>query len=260
METVISLIIPSFVAGLLTFLAPCTLPLVPGYLAFISGVSARDLSDPQKSKAARKQILINGLMYVIGFSVVFILLGSIFGLAGSFLAQYRIWLYRLGGVFVIFFGFYLMHFFNVPLWRNWFFWLHQEHRFNLANQLTPGKPSSSFIFGATWAFGWTPCIGPILGTILFLATSTGTILQGLVLMLIFSIGLAIPFLVIALGLGQAAKLTRHLYKYLEVISVVGGLFLVYLGYLLLTDNIIQFFGWFYQLFSFVNYDSLLNYL
>src|SRR3989344_784012 len=101
MET-IALIIPAFIAGVLTFLAPCTLPLVPGYLAFISGVSQQDLTDPARAKSARKKIFTNGLMYVIGFSLVFILLGSLFGLVGSFLAQHRLWLSRLGGAFVIF--------------------------------------------------------------------------------------------------------------------------------------------------------------
>jgi len=254
------LIIPSFIAGILTFLAPCTLPLVPGYLAFISGVSAKDLAIPERAAGARKRIFINGVMYVIGFSVVFILLGSLFGLAGSFLAQYRIWLSRIGGIFVIFFGLYLMHAFSWPGFKKVFGFINKEHRFNLINKLTPGRPSSSFIFGATFAFGWTPCIGPILGTILFLASSSGTVFGGSFLLLVFSAGLAIPFLAIALGLGHATKYIKKISKYLNIISIIGGAFLVYLGYLLLTDNLIVFIGKFYQYFSFINYESILDYL
>jgi len=255
-----SLIIPAFIAGILTFLAPCTLPLVPGYLAFISGVSAKDLAIPERAAGARKRIFMNGVMYVIGFSIVFILLGSLFGLAGSFLAQYRIWLSRIGGAFVIFFGLYLMHAFNLPIFKKAFGWLNTEHKFNFVNKLTPGRPFSSFIFGATFAFGWTPCIGPILGTILFLASTSGSVLSGSFLLLVFSAGLAIPFLAIALGLGHATKYITKISKYLNIISIVGGAFLVYMGYLLLTDNLILFIGKFYQYFSFINYDRLLDYL
>ncbi len=98
-----ALIIPSFIAGIFTFLAPCTLPLVPGYLGFISGVSLEELKDPEKAKGARKKILLNGLLYVIGFSVIFVLLGTLVGLGGSALIQYRVILGRIGGILVIFF-------------------------------------------------------------------------------------------------------------------------------------------------------------
>lgn len=256
----LSLIIPTFIAGVLTFLAPCTLPLVPGYLAFISGTSIKELENVEQASSARRKIFINGLMYVIGFSVIFILLGSLFGLAGSFLAQYRIWLSRIGGIFVIFFGLYLMQVFHLPIFRRAFGFLSREHRFNFASSLTPGRPSSSLIFGATFAFGWTPCVGPILGTVLFLASTSGTIAQGSFLLLIFSLGLAIPFLAIALALGHATKYIRRISKYLNIVSIVGGAFLVFFGYLLLTDNLIIFIGKFYLWFNFFNYDALLDYL
>src|SRR3989344_2462110 len=109
-----SLIIPAFIAGILTFLAPCTLPLVPGYLGFISGVYTNDLQDPSKSKLVRRKIFLNGVMYVIGFSLVFIVLGSLFGLGGAALFKYRIWLSRIGGGFVIFFGLFMMGVFELP--------------------------------------------------------------------------------------------------------------------------------------------------
>lgn len=256
----ITLIIPAFIAGVLTFLAPCTLPLVPGYLAFIGGTSTKDLQDPAKAPFIRKRIFINGLMYVIGFSVIFILMGSAFGAAGSFLTKYRLWLSRIGGAFVIFFGLYLMHAFSLPIFKSAFSFLNKSGRISIVQKLTPGKPSSSFIFGATFAFGWTPCIGPILATILVLASTSGTALQGSILLLVFSLGLAIPFLAVALGFGHAATYIKKITKYLNIVSFVGGLFLVFLGILLLTDNLIIWVGYFYQWFSFINYEGILDYL
>lgn len=237
------LIIPAFIAGLLTFLAPCTFPLVPGYLGFISGVSAKELEDPKTHAIAKRKVLLNGLMYVVGFSVVFILLGSVFAAAGIYLSASRIWLTRIGGIFVMFFGLYLMHIFDLTL----FSFLQKEKRFHLANKLQAGKPISSFIFGMTFAFGWTPCVGPVLGSILVLASTTGTILEGAFLLTIFSVGLATPFLLLALAIGHAAAYVKKMSAYLRVISFIGGLFLVFLGVLLLTNHlgiwVSQFYEW-----------------
>jgi len=178
----LSLVIPSFIAGILTFLAPCTLPLVPGYLGFISGVSVDDLKDPEKSHGARRKIFMNGLLYVIGFSVVFIMLGSLVGLGGSALVQHRVLLGRIGGAFIIIFGLYML---NV-LKLNFLNFLGGEHRIPIMNKLKPGTPLSSLIFGSTFALGWTPCVGPILGSVLVLAASSATVGQGTVLLAVFS--------------------------------------------------------------------------
>lgn len=257
MQDATALIIPAFIAGILTFLAPCTLPLVPGYLGFISGVSARDLKDPQKIKTARKKVFMNGLLYVIGFSVIFILLGTLFGLAGAALAQHRVWLSRIGGIFVIFFGLYLMHFFDLKV----FTFMQKERRFSFVSKLQPGKPSSSLIFGMTFAFGWTPCVGPVLASILLLASTSGTITQGALLLFVFSLGLAIPFLLLAISVGHAAQYIQKISKYLNVISFIGGAFLVVLGVLLFMDRFAFFIGWFYQVFEFLQYEeALLDYL
>lgn len=252
----LSLIVPAFIAGLLTFLAPCTLPLVPGYLGFISGVSAQDLGDEGKRAQARKKIFFNGFLYIVGFSLIFVLLGSLFGLAGSALVRYRVWLGRIGGVFVIFFGLYLMRVFNL----SFFNFLESEKRLNFGKYLTPGKPFSSLLFGMIFAFGWTPCVGPVLGTILLLASTSGTVLQGAFLLFIFSLGLAVPFLLVALGFGHATQYIKKISKYLNIISMVGGAFLVFLGVLLLFDKLAVWVSYFYQVFSFINYDRLLDFL
>ena len=248
-----SLIIPAFIAGILTFLAPCTLPLVPGYLGFISGVSVQDLQDPLKSKSARRKIFLNGLLFVIGFSLIFILLGSLFGLGGSALAQYRIWLSRIGGIFVILFGFFMIGALRLPF-------LNVEKNIGRIKALKPGNPTSSLIFGATFAFGWTPCVGPILGSILTLAAASATFGQGAFLLSVFSLGLAVPFLIIAAGIGSASNYISRLSKYLNIISIIGGLFLIFLGILLSANKLGVWIAYFYQWFDFINYERLLDYL
>ncbi len=248
-----SLIIPAFIAGILTFLAPCTLPLVPGYLGFISGVSTQDLQDPLKAKSSRRKIFLNGLLFVIGFSFIFIILGSLFGLGGAALIKYRLWLSRIGGIFVIFFGLFMIGILKLPF-------LNVEKRVSSIKFLKPGNPASSLIFGATFALGWTPCVGPILGSLLTLAASSATIGQGVFLLAIFALGLAVPFLIIAASVGSASAYLTKLSKYLNVISVVGGIFLIFLGILLLTNNMGVWIAYFYQWFNFINYDSLLDYL
>lgn len=248
-----SLIIPAFIAGILTFLAPCTLPLVPGYLGFISGVSAQDLQDPLRVKSARGKVFLNGLLFVIGFSLVFIILGSLFGLGGAALARYRVWLSRIGGIFVILFGLFMIGVLRLPF-------LNVEKHLTGIKVLKPGNPASSLIFGATFAFGWTPCVGPILGSILTLAAVSATVAEGAFLLSVFSLGLAVPFLIIAGGVGSASKYIAKLSKYLNVISIVGGAFLIFLGILLLTNKLGVWIAYFYQWFDFIHYERLLDYL
>ena len=249
----LNLIIPSFIAGLLTFLAPCTLPLVPGFLAFISGVSLKDLNNPEQAKKVRVKIFLNGLLYVLGFSAVFIILGSLFGLGGAALIQYRLWLSRIGGIFVIIFGLFMIRVLDVPF-------LNLEKKLSAARALKPGTPLSSFIFGATFAFGWTPCVGPVLGSVLLLASTSATVLQGAFLLMVFSLGLAVPFLLIASTVGSASRSLNKLGRHLNWLTVVGGLFLVLLGVLLVTGSYNGWIGFMYRLFDFINYDRLLDYL
>jgi len=199
----LAFVISAFIAGIITFLAPCTLPLVPGYLSFISGASISDLQDPQKARGVRLKIFMNGVFYVIGFSAVFILFGTLFGLGGSIFAQWRGNLIILGGIFVIIFGLFLLapaitgitngrvNLMKIPPFNL----LGAEHQMRFGNKLKPGKPLSSLIFGGSFALGWSPCVGPILGVILTFAASSATVGQGAFLLFIFSLGLAVPFLV-----------------------------------------------------------------
>lgn len=248
-----SLVIPAFIAGLLTFLAPCTLPLVPGYLGFISGVS----SNQAEASQVRGRVFLNGVFYVLGFSLVFIALGTLFGLLGAAVGPYRSWLATIGGVFVILFGLYMTGVFDKLSFLNF---LQSEKHFSFTKRLKPGNPLSSFIFGGTFAFGWTPCVGPILGSILTLAAAHATVGQGAFLLTVFSLGLAVPFLLIALGVGHAAHYIKKITPYLKAISVIGGLLLIILGVLLLTGQFGAWIAFFYRLFNFINYQNLLDYL
>ena len=250
----LSLLISSFIAGLLTFLAPCTLPMIPSYLGFIGGVSLSPNNLAQKD--IKKKILINSLFYILGFSLIFIILGSLFALGGGALISYRLLLARIGGAFIILFGLFMLDIWHWPFLN----FLQKTKRLNIINKLQPGKATCAFIFGATFAFGWTPCIGPILGTILLLASSTATLSSGIILLSVFSLGLGIPFFLIALFIGSATKYLPKINKILPKISLLGGIFLIIIGLLMLTDSFDLFVSGFYKIFNFINYDSLLNYL
>ncbi len=246
--------ISAFIAGLLTFLAPCTLPLVPGYLGFISGTSLEDLKSPLTAPSARRKIFLNGLFFIAGFSAVFILMGTLVGVVGAaFLVPYRIWLSRIGGIFVIIFGLFMLNVLKLPF-------LAREAKFHTPGIFERGQPLNSLILGSAFAFGWTPCVGPILGSILLIASTSTTALQGAAFLTIFSAGLAVPFLLIAAGIGSASHYIEKLAPYLKFVSVIGGILLIFLGILLLTGNMALLISWGYHLFRFIEYERLLDYL
>jgi len=244
----IELIIPSFFAGLLTFLAPCTLPLVPGYLSFISGTGTAEERERNKGK-----IFWNGVAFVVGFSLVFIILGTIAGLIGQAFASYQVWISRIAGVFIIIFGLFMIGILKIPLFN-------QEQRLKAPSIFKRGNLAGSFLFGSAFSLGWTPCVGPILGSILLLASTGTTALEGSLLLATFSLGLAIPFLLIAFSISKAERYLAKISKYLSAISVIGGIFLVILGMLVLTGNMFVFLSWSYRTLQFIQYDRLINYL
>lgn len=249
----LGLIIPAFFAGVLTILAPCTLPLVPAYIGFISGSSLDDLKDPQRARGIRRKILLNGVLFVLGFTVIFVSFGILIGFVGSALVPYRIWLTRIGGALVVAFGLYMLGILKLPF-------LNAIQKLPIPQTLQRGKPLSSLILGASFATGWTPCVGPILGSVLLLATTTATALKGGLLLLVFSSGLALPFLLIAAGIGSATAKLGRISKYLYIVEIIAGIFLVFLGVLLFTNNLGLMIIWGYSLLQFIGYDRLLNYL
>jgi cytochrome c-type biogenesis protein len=227
-----------FLAGVLMFLAPCTLPLVPGYLAFIAG--------------DKNRVMQNALGFVLGFSLVFILLGAFAGFIGALLGAWRPVIAQAAGVLVILFGLMLLGFSIPSLQREW--------HARLPTWISVGRPESSFLIGALFAFGWSPCIGPLLGTVLLLASISTTALSGALLLAVFSLGLAVPFLLTALLLERAAGVLVRWGRGASVLSAVGGLVLVALGVLMLLGDMGYLATWGYGLLSGLGYDRLLNYL
>ena len=244
--TELVLIPAAFLAGVLMFLAPCTLPIVPGYLAFIAGVS------PGGEARGRGRIIRNAIAFVIGFSVVFILLGTFAGFLGGTVGPWREILSRFAGVIIILFGLTMLGVFQLPF-------LTTEWRARVPRFLTIGRPESSALIGALFALGWSPCIGPILGTILFVASSAGAI-QGALLLSVFSLGLGLPFILSAIFIERLGEWVANLGRITVILSYVGGTVLVVIGTLMLLGDMGLLITWGFGFFDFLNYDRLLNYL
>lgn len=222
----LALIFSSFIAGVFTFFAPCTLPLIPAFLGVISGSNLDDFKHPEKMKKARWWVFKNAVLYVLGFSLVFVLFGTAFSFLGQ-LVFIKIWLPRVGSIFIILFGLFLAGLLKVS-------WLNAEQKIIVPHLFSKVSLANSFLIGVLFALGWSPCVGPLLGSVLFLASTTSTVMQGTFLLIVFSLGLGLPFLITALFVGKAFTAFAKWGNLLEIINKVAGLFLVFLGILLLT--------------------------
>lgn len=247
------LLIPAFIAGVIIFFAPCTLPVIPAYLGFLTGVSGTELRDA--TAVVRRKALVNSLLFTFGFTAVFIVFGLAFSLGGAALVQYKGVLARIGGIFIIFFGLFMVW----PAGLKSFSFLQRDTRPHLSF-LRPGKPLSALLFGATFSLGWSPCIGPVLGSVLLLAAGSHTVLRGGVLLLVFSLGLAVPFLLVALGVGQATQVLLRWAKHLRSVEAFGGVLLIVAGALILFDKTSLWTGFVYQHLQLVKYERILDYL
>jgi cytochrome c-type biogenesis protein len=240
----------AFLAGVLMFLAPCTLPIVPGYLAFISGSVA---SGNEQSKRAGKKVVRNAIAFVLGFSLVFILLGTFAGLFGGLLAPWRDGLARLAGVLVIIFGLTMLGWLRLP-------GLGSEHHIRMPKFLAVGHPHSSALIGALFALGWSPCIGPILGTVLLVASTSSTALMGALLLAAFSLGLGVPFILSAIFLEKISTVFAGWGTATKILSYLGGGVLVALGILMALGDMSLLIEWGYGLFGAMGYSRLLEHL
>jgi len=223
----LAIIISSFVAGIFTFFAPCTLPLIPAFLGIISGSNLEDFKYPEKMKRARWRIFNNALLYVLGFSLVFILFGTAFSFIGQ-LSFIKIWLPRIGGIFIVLFGLFLVGLLKIS-------WLNIEQKIIASRLFSRVSSVNSFLIGVVFALGWSPCVGPLLGSVLLLASTSGTFSQGIFLLVVFSVGLGLPFLVTALFVGKAFTVFRGWGRMLGIINKIAGIFLIFLGFLLISD-------------------------
>lgn len=221
MATDVSLL-AAFVAGILSISSPCVLPLVPIYLAHIAGVSVGETRGH-----ARAALLRNALAYVAGFGLVFIALGAALGAAGSMataldlVPENRAWLVRIGGVLLIVLGLYQTGLLQLPF-------LDRERRLRLEPG-TPGSVSSSFVIGVGFGAGWSPCIGPILGAILTMAAGQASIERATLLLTVYTLGLGVPFLAVAMAFGSAGGVLRRINRHLHTVTLVSGAIMLGVG-------------------------------
>jgi cytochrome c-type biogenesis protein len=221
-------LLTAFVAGFLSFISPCVLPLIPGYLSFVSGLTLDEMRAGAAGDAsARRQVLVASTAFVLGFSMVFIALGASASAVGDFLMSRLPLLGKIAGVLIIIFGLHTMGVFRLRF-------LETEKRIQTSRK--PVGLIGAFLVGIAFAFGWTPCIGPILGGILAIAGSRESIGEGVRLLAIYSLGLGIPFLLTALAVDRFFAATARIRRYYHAIEVTSGALLVAIGVLIFTNQ------------------------
>ncbi len=217
-------ILIAFSAGILSFISPCVLPVVPPYLAFISGVSFSEMNSKQ---GTRSQVVYSALFFFLGLAFVFLLLGFTVSSLGRFFLQNQILFGRIAGGVIIIFGLHFLGIFRIPI-------LNREFRLNPVNK--GGKALSAFVLGLAFAFGWVPCIGPQLGAILSLAAQESSIARGTFLLGVYALGLGFPFVLAAFFIDRFLAFSNRLKKHFRLIEIIIGVILISVGSLLLTNR------------------------
>src|SRR5499426_394171 len=226
-------VVVAFSAGLLSFLSPCVLPLFPSYLSFITGMSVERLSG-EVTAGTRGRVLVHSLAFIAGFTAVFVSLGVSVSAAGQFLLDYRDWIRIAGGILIIVFGLYIAGVLRVGLFGRTAQLQIRDKRAGLLG---------SFAVGLTFAIGWTPCVGPILGSILTLASNEKTVQQGIALLLAYSAGLGVPFLLSSVALGGFLRFFKRYRPFIVTVERVAGALLVAVGILVVTNYYIVLNAW-----------------
>lgn len=228
MESTNITVLIAFLAGLFSFLSPCVLPLVPGYISMISGVSIEHLKGQEGSgTAARRAVVINSIAFNVGLSLIFLSLGAAAGWIGASIIS-NPWVRVIGGLVIIAFGLQIMGVLKIAT-------LYRDTR-RLSNE-GPRGPLGSFVLGVAFAAGWTPCIGPILGGIIGLAATSGNWQNGLLLSAFYSAGLSLPFLLTGLGINKFLGFYSHFRRHLHKVEVVSGILLIGIGLLIVTNRV-----------------------
>lgn len=217
--------IAAFVAGILSFLSPCVLPLVPGYVSLISGTTVDGLQERDRSMFGR--VMFSSVMFILGFSIVFILLGAVATTLGQVTRQYYRLLSQIAGVIIIIFGLHLTGIWKIKA-------LYADKRMHAIKG--GSTPWGAFVVGFAFAFGWTPCIGPILATILTFAAAEETVAKGTLLLAVYSLGLAVPFLLTSIGIDRFLKFYARFRRHLHTIEVASGVLLIAIGLLIVTHR------------------------
>jgi cytochrome c-type biogenesis protein len=221
-------LLAAFAAGFLSFVSPCVLPLIPGYISFVSGVSVDEMRADAAPATSRLQVFITSLAFVLGFSLVFIALGASATAIGKFIFAKLPLLSKIAGAVLIVFGLHTMGVFRLAF-------LETEKRVHA--QRKPAGPLGALLVGVAFAFGWTPCIGPILGGILAIAGSRNSVGEGVTLLAVYSLGLGIPFLLTSLAINQFFGAAKKIRKYYHAIELTSGALLVVIGLLIMTGQL-----------------------
>ena len=219
-------VIVSFLAGIATFVSPCILPLVPAYISFITGVSLEDL---RGAKVSWRNTILNSLFFVLGFTVIFTILGISVSLLSSFLIEKMRLLNLIGGSLIILFGLHVAGFLKIKF-------LYKQKKVQIKKKRL--GYAGTFVFGCIFAIGWTPCVGPILASILILASTEQTLSRGILLLISYSIGLGVPFIITALLINKFLSVLEVVKKYYRKIEVASGLLLVIIGILIIARELI----------------------
>ncbi len=225
----------AFLGGLLSFASPCVLPLVPSYISFVTGISFEELSDNNSEKEIKKTIFVNSMMFIFGFSVVFVSLGASASFLGQLIITYQDIIRKIGGVIIILLGVHIIGIINFNI-------LQRDKRLHFFREKPTGL-LGSFLVGIGFAAGWTPCIGPILATILIIAASSNTIWFGVLLLVAYSMGLAVPFILTSLGINTFIKHFNRFKRHMRVVSMVTGGFLIIMGLLIYSNYFAIFTGY-----------------
>lgn len=232
----------AFGAGVLSFISPCILPLVPSYLSFVTGMTfARGAAGPTP-REVRRTTVTHSALFILGFSLVFVLLGASATAAGRILRDYHEVIRRVGGILVILLGLHLAEVIRIPF-------LLRERRLTLRDK--PAGYLGSVAVGVAFAAGWTPCVGPILGTILLYASTTGRVGLGVALLATYSLGLGIPFLVASWGVGSFFTHFDRFRRHLRLVSVISGGLLIVVGAMILTNTLSVLSGYLFQKLPFL---------
>jgi cytochrome c-type biogenesis protein len=218
----------AFVAGLLSFLSPCVLPLIPSYITYITGLSFADLQAEHTTRQVRLQAILHSLAFIAGFTAIFVLLGASATAIGSFLQEHMAIIRKAGGVLIVLFGIHIAGIFDITM-------LLGEKRINIRNK--PAGFLGSFLVGLAFAAGWTPCIGPILASILMVAATEDTVYKGIALLLVYSLGLGIPFFLSAVALHRFLVFFNRYRRYIRLMEIVTGVFLMIIGVLIFTNSL-----------------------
>ncbi|MGB9735378.1 MAG: cytochrome c biogenesis CcdA family protein [bacterium] len=235
----------AFIAGLFSFVSPCVLPIIPSYITYITGLSFEDFDKEQDKALVRRITIIHSLLFILGFTMVFVALGASATAIGNLFSRYKDVIRIAGGIIVILFGIHITGLINLKF-------LESEKKVRLKSK--PAGYLGTLLVGITFGAGWTPCIGPILGAILYLAMNMKTVYSGIVLLTSYSLGLGVPFFLSSLAINSFLVYLKRFRKYVKAVTIASGVFLIIIGALLVSNRFVSVSNYFQRLMPAINFE------